>query len=387
MQCKKCNSTWETNLSISASLARCPFCGESLADEDANGVKTFDNSKDVLNHIADTYGIDCLLDGSRLINIFIDYAPQLKKEKKLLRVVFEEGAASILKGHLNSRQADKEIAFKQAVARLTDDAFIAPEAAENIVREFATALGWKLSTPTREPQRQPTTRRQSTTKKQSAPVQSQKQSRSQPTRQLKPVPSINTDIIAEIAQGKKRNLQFGKYKWRVLDVRSTKALLLAEDVIEKRFYNVRYIGVGWEKCTLRRYLNNEFYQKFSSQEQARILSSQIINKNNQWYGTTAGNNTIDKVFLLSIEEVVKYFGDSGKLNRRPRNSWRISDGFNKKRVANYGNRVWWWWWLRSPGNRSLATARVYANGTLSMGGYDVNDAEGGVRPALWLSLK
>ena len=40
------------------------------------------------------------------------------------------------------------------------------------------------------------------------------------------------------------------------------------------------------------------------------------NKDNQWQGTKGGNTTADKVFLLSLEEVVKCFGDSGDLKNK-----------------------------------------------------------------------
>ena len=42
----------------------------------------------------------------------------------------------------------------------------------------------------------------------------------------------------------------------------------------------------------------------------------------------------------------------------------------------------WWWWLRSPGNNDNNAANVNNDGNLNMNGNKVNNAEGGVRPAL-----
>jgi CYTH domain-containing protein len=381
MQCKKCKSEWKTDRSISASLACCPFCGASLTGEDDGGPKLFDNSKEALKHIADTYGVDYLFDGSKLINVFIDYAPQLKKEKRLLRVVFEENAASVLKDNLKSQQADKEIAFKQAVTRLTD-ACIAQDAAESIIYELTDALGWKLnaSTPTQQ-QPKPTS---STDTENNMPAWFTKAKKASEQKEIEEI----EDTVAEILLGKRYNLQFGGYIWQALDVRGYKALLLTQDVIEKRPYNVAWEGTTWEKCTLRHYLNDEFYQTFSNQAQARILSTENTNENNQWFGTDGGNDTIDRVFLLSIEEVVRYFGDSGQLkNKNPNDERFIDDNFNKKRGVSSKNTGWW---LRSPGLDTGVAAFVDSDGSLCMYGGIIGGGygnEGAVRPALWLNLK
>jgi hypothetical protein len=297
--------------------------------------------------------------------------------KALVFRVHGKGAASILQKNLNSSQTDKDIAFKQAVAKLTD-AFVAQEAAENIIREFATALGWQLSVST-QAQPQPAAQQQNATKKQVV--------QPQPPSQPKSTDQTGTSSAAGITPNTTRNIQFGGYQWRMLDVQGDKALLLTEDNIEKRSYNTQRTDVTWENCTLRRYLNSELYGKFSSQEQARILPITNTNTNNQWFSTRGGSDTTDKIFLLSIEEVVRYFGDSGQLkNRNLGGKYWISDEFNKERVANYGNTAWWWW-LRSPGNYGRYAASVSAGGYLLVHGDYVSVVEGGVRPALWLNLK
>ena len=106
-------------------------------------------------------------------------------------------------------------------------------------------------------------------------------------------------------------VQFGKYTWRVLEVQEGKALILSDAIIEIRAYNEKELSVTWESCTLRKYLNGEFYNSFSESNKQMIADTKVISNKNPWFMTKGGKNTSDFVFLLSIEEVVKFFGDSG----------------------------------------------------------------------------
>jgi hypothetical protein len=310
MVCNKCKSEWKTGQGISKSLTSCPFCGENLVNEDHDKPKTFDNSKDTLVFIAEQHG-DTVLLGKQLKSFFPDYAPQVSANiKSLVFAVYEKGAAAILQANLNAKQEAKEIAFKQAVAKLTE-AFIAERAAENIIQEFAAALGWQLNAS--QPVH-PSVLRQS----------AQTQHRSKPQAKVEPVEQTGnpTGIAAEIAGGKTRNIQFGGRNWLTLDVVGSRALLLTEDIIEKRAYGNTYTNVTWDYCTLRQYLNGEFfYKRFSTQDQTRILLVGGNAPNNQW-------NTSDKIFLLSKEEVSRYFRDSGQLENRIQNSDQIKAKYN-----------------------------------------------------------
>ena len=180
-------------------------------------------------------------------------------------------------------------------------------------------------------------------------------------------------------------VRFGKWDWRVLDVQDSKALLIAKNIIEQQPYNDEFATVTWEDCTLRKHLNSEFLKKFSEEEQARICETENINLDNQWNGTKGGNNTKDKVFLLSIEEVVKYFGDSGQLEKKNPNSvhW-IDDQYDSERAAKF-NTGSFWWWLRSPGTNPACPAFVSPDGYIDLTGSSI-DFRGGLRPALWLKI-
>jgi len=198
-------------------------------------------------------------------------------------------------------------------------------------------------------------------------------------------------------------IPFGGYDWRVLDIRDGAALLITEDITGQRAYHSIETPVTWEKCDLRRYLNNEFYDSFSQADKERIITVTNKNPDNQWYGTAGGNDTQDKIFLLSLEESDKYFGDSGDyLNKRrksPKNNKRrkfipningdwlsnVHDGERMSDFEGYDS----WWWLRSPGGKDSEAACVsfLCYGGIFVVGVSVTGNLGGVRPALWVRLE
>jgi hypothetical protein len=192
-------------------------------------------------------------------------------------------------------------------------------------------------------------------------------------------------------------IKFGSYDWRVLDVQGDNALLISNDITHVNIkYNETESEVTWENCTLRTWLNKDFLHTFSKEEKSQIVSTTNTNENNQWYHTPGGNRTLDKIFLLSISEVIEYFGDSGALEYRPKNNWMdrsisyaIDDQYNVERIANYHD-LNAWWWLRSPGNLSWCASLVYADGIVDLMGisnFDGDFSSGGVRPALWVKLR
>jgi hypothetical protein len=158
----------------------------------------------------------------------------------------------------------------------------------------------------------------------------------------------------------------------------------------RAYHNTTTLSITWADCDLRAYLNGDFYNSFSATDRARIAETRNVNKNNQWFGTSGGPDTTDKIFLLSLEEVIKYYGDSGKLANRPAdNPSYISDEYNTKRVARrHDSATYYGWWLRSPGivpdNKSYAAYVDRLGGVDLVGNHHI--LEYGVRPALWLNL-
>ena len=193
-------------------------------------------------------------------------------------------------------------------------------------------------------------------------------------------------------------ISFGNYDWRVLDIQNGMALIITEYIIDHRSYHDVYKDVTWADCSLRKYLNGEFYDKFTEDDKSRIIP--ILNKNpdNEWYGTKGGADTEDRIFLLSNEEAVcKYFGDSCSKLRNPGKNQRYwfvrKDQNNSKRVARLEGKGVWWWWLRSPGRVGIKAVYIHGDGNIGIQGNNILKGNisdgwctGGVRPSLWLKL-
>ena len=197
-------------------------------------------------------------------------------------------------------------------------------------------------------------------------------------------------------------ITFDRYDWRVLDMQNNTALVITENIIEQRAYHNKYGDVTWAGCELRKYLNGEFYEKFSKINQARIISIRNKNLDNHWYDSKGGADTQDKIFILSIEEAAcNYFGNSSDLLYNPGKNQKYwlqrKDKNNIRREACY-DLYEWWWWLRSPGRANNRAAYIWGNGNIGIQGngtfkYNSNtihpltgDNSGGVRPALWLGV-
>ena len=405
MKCKNCNAEWNVSAAISASLSECPFCKVSLIEEKAKRV--FYNLHDALAAMyADPKaGIDVVL-GSKCPEYIPDYFPNIKPlvKARIKTISKSGGAAEILKSAMNADVVEKERAILLAIQKLTDDGD-GKDTATDIIYEYVSVLGWNVF----KPQAAIATQQDTNTKPQpQATNRAGKISRSE----LCPCGSGKkyenccdvTQFSQPVAPGDKYS--FGNITWCVLEVQGDRALLLTEDIVEKRVYNIERKDVTWESCSLRQYLNGEFYNRFTSKDRVRILPCTNSNENTVFTSTTGKNIntrggviTDDRIFLLNIEEAKRYFNTSDvhfKTYWNDHYSSKWDDARNDwvpeyiphsdKLKATYKGEAWWWW-LRSPGDYRYGAAFVSLGGALYMLGYSVDFEEGGVRPALWLNLK
>ena len=186
-----------------------------------------------------------------------------------------------------------------------------------------------------------------------------------------------------------------RIEWQVLEKKGNKALLISKKVLDIQPYNKDFKDITWEKCTLRKWLNKDFMKAaFSSKESKKIQNSKIENKDNKtedWH-TKGGKDTIDKIFLLSIDEANKYYKTEEKRKAEItdygiKKIAKISGNTEKNIKENWlGEGKNMWYWLRSPGDDQHYAACVDDGGTVSVSGVDVDSDSDGVRPALWVNL-
>ena len=270
MKCNKCNGEWTPP--PGKSVTACPFCSEPIQTP-----STETPTGNVIKALVQEFGENILLD-SRLSSLVADKLankePQLLKR---IRLAINESIPRKLCELKTANEQDRLMRMGVLATALTDDYGMETETAYEIVNYFADSLGYKPVTATKSaPQPQP----------QPQPIKT-----SIPNSGIKITPKISSII------------PFGPYEWRVLDVQDGKALIITENVIEERKYNEESKDVTWETCTLRKYLNGGFLRKLTGEQQRRIAETRVINENNPQYGTKGGNDTSDRIFLLSLEEV------------------------------------------------------------------------------------
>ncbi len=173
-------------------------------------------------------------------------------------------------------------------------------------------------------------------------------------------------------------------EWKVLDVQGGRSLLISRYALDVKRYNEEWEeDVTWESCTLRTWLNQEFLQKaFTREEQGVILTSTVENPDNPYSKTEGGNDTKDRVFLLSIGEAEQYFSSDEERLCNP-TKYALSQNIN---IIDEKYGAGCFWWLRSPGGNSDRAASVWPDGSVSDAGYSVDRTDVAVRPALWLNL-
>lgn len=188
-------------------------------------------------------------------------------------------------------------------------------------------------------------------------------------------------------------------KWDVLEVKGGEAFIVSKYVLDCKPYNTTKVAVKWETSSLRTLLNGAFYKKaFTDAEKKRIVKKTIVNNDNAEYGVSGGSKTKDYLFLLSIDDVNKYYKNFvyydedevcdciGSKTRAAK-----STAYAKAKGVFTSEWDWYsgngWYWLRSPGKTTKMAAFVHCDGSVDIEGYEVNDKEIGVRPACWIKVK
>ena len=152
---------------------------------------------------------------------------------------------------------------------------------------------------------------------------------------------------------------FGNYngmpiRWRVINREDNKIMAITDEIICKREYHHNTLTNKWSECDLRNWLNEEFFATaFDAGEKELIVTTKVI--------TSGCDETKDKVFLLSNEEVDLIFKQSGL-------SLRTSS----------------WWWLRTPGGNNTHAGVVLVGNSSEEINSNVDNKDGAVCPVIWI---
>lgn len=232
----------------------------------------------------------------------------------------------------------------------------------------------------------------------------------------KAIQLVSGGAAANIGGRQADNVFFGNYyqsssatkdpvKWRVLSNAGGQLFLLSDQNLDALQYHTEREDVTWETSTIRSWLNgydassntggsngidytgdNFLNTAFSAKEQTAIAETEVVNEANTDYDTDGGNDTTDRIFLLSLTETSdrNYFPTySSSIST---NTAYVADG-GKFGYSMFGTGEANWWWLRSPGYyRWYAAFIEWEDGTSVTDGNPVNNESTAVRPAFNLNL-
>lgn len=212
--------------------------------------------------------------------------------------------------------------------------------------------------------------------------------------------------------------------WDVIDIVDNKALLLSHYILDYKPYNETEDRPVWEQCSLRKWLNTEFYDTaFDSYEKMSIHTQDVDNSSLNCFDTDGGPDTQDKVYILSFNEYTTYWTDyddraKGKVysedficglfrtdNVTPdiideeefskADIWGVGEAYSTKTIG----REYAAYWLRSS-YRETQYYSGYDTGGQDYGSDNLNPYWGllhcsglpgvlelGVRPAIWVEIE
>ena len=203
---------------------------------------------------------------------------------------------------------------------------------------------------------------------------------------------------AHITGAMESNIYFGNYwqsvksedatesnkepvKWRVL-ANDGSLFVVSDKNLDCIEYNSSAETVTWENCSLRKWLNGKFLDKaFTTQEQGAVLESLVVNEDGA-KGSEAGADTYDKVYLLSIYEVIDpELGFPTDWKAKGGTRVALNTEYTRSKRAMTSSDMSGAWWLRTPGDAKNA-ANVFNAGNVFVRGGNVNNFIFAVRPAM-----
>ncbi len=170
-------------------------------------------------------------------------------------------------------------------------------------------------------------------------------------------------------------------EWLILDIQDGRALVISKHALEVKPFHFANTAVTWEGSSIRTWLNGEFIDStFNEMEKSRIPAVTVTADVLPESTTEPGNDTEDRIFLLSYTEATTYF-TSDEQRRCVASLYAAEDGAYVKDETGYC-----WWWLRTPGFYQDTGMSVGSTGAINSFGIGVDRDNGTIRPAMWVEL-
>ena len=333
-------------------------------------------------------------------NILSDLARDEENDRKKVRLALSSGAGNLFYKMLQRNQNQIQISDIRLFQSSMESYGFTPDFSDFVLNTFLYAVSMPAA---------PVSRKTTADEKQDAVNKNnidstpKKENTSSVVSNVvkQPIPVWNTgDVIkfGRYQQDAGNNCTAREIEWIVLDVQKDKALLLSRfGLIAKPFDTSGNKDVSWKTCTLRAWMNNEFFKTaFNAEEQESILETMIecvrnYSQDNQYKKDV--QIVQDHIFLLSGEEAWSYFGATdwhySQLRTSP-TDYAVSCGAAKavfKRTKD--GRATTHWWTRNCWYKGYSSAEAY---TINKIGVSSKlpvwySTEACVRPAVWVDLK
>ena len=190
------------------------------------------------------------------------------------------------------------------------------------------------------------------------------------------------DIITFGEYWQDKDLENGKspIEWIVLKADDDSCMLTSRLALDCMNFHSSKTEITWETSELRIWLNDIFINSaFSDEEKAQILLSFVKEEENSCYHIPSGNDTEDRVYLLSISEAEELFPSNTARACGP-TDYAKSRGAYFRSLTGKG-----YYWLRTAGDRMTDSAHVSYDGSVDYSGFHVNDPTVAVRPVIRVS--
>ncbi|SDJ55507.1 hypothetical protein SAMN04487760_10896, partial [Lachnospiraceae bacterium G41] len=237
----------------------------------------------------------------------------------------------------------------------------------------------------------------------------------------KAIQLVNSGNAANIEGAQKSNVYFGTYKqtkngdgfnvdpikWRVLSNSGGNLFLLSDRNLDVVQYHTVDEAVTWKESTIRSWLNgyddsqnirsfdyrddNFIDTAFNASERSAISEVEVLNEKNPYYNTPWGDNTKDKVYLLSLSEATNtFYGFTDdyieSATREAKNTAFVASGGKIANPNMFKEGENDYWWLRTPGCDSVSIVVSNYEGLLIYDGGYAPLKDYAVRPAINLNL-
>ncbi len=209
-------------------------------------------------------------------------------------------------------------------------------------------------------------------------------------------------------------------EWQILSDEGDSLLLLSRYVLDDTIYGYWATEITWETSNMRQWLNDDFYNNAFSDDEKELIPTVLLSNPTIHGMTSSGNDTEDKIFCLSAEEIAEFFPFTYTIWSYDDEDTML-DGYCPDLLAEatpYANRdyitrtildfdyyegmagpplqkagfspdvidkTFCAWWTRTAGIEGTNTAYVRYDGDLNLyGDYNGEHRMVGVRPAMYI---